>query len=422
MRKSAKKKVAREEGTMVLHLAEVIRRDLHAFVVEAGMTALSLILEREREAACGPRYEHRRDRAARRAGFAAGELVMGGRRVGVRRPRARTMDGSEVVLPSWSHFSAEDPLQRRAVEQMLIGVSTRRYGRSLEAVPEGFRTRGTSRSAVSRRFVEATESQMKEWLARDLRGIDLAAIMIDGVHVEDHVLLIALGIDTVGVKHVLGVREGATENATSCKELLADLSCRGIRTNRTILAVIDGSKALSKAIRAVFGRRALIQRCQAHKVRNVEDQLPEKMRPSVRMAMRQAYRCGDVERAKRLLSNLVRSLRADHPGAAGSLEEGLDETLTVMRLGLPEWLERTLVTTNAIENLIGSVRALGRRVRRWRDGQMILRWTTAAIIDAATRFRKLRGHGGMRTLVAALRAHDAAIKSKQAVESVSPAA
>ena len=172
----------------------------------------------------------------------------------------------------------------------------------------------------------------------------------------------------------------------------------------------------------VFGRRVLIQRCQAHKVRNVEDQLPEKMRHSVRMAMRQAYRCGDHERAKRMLNNLVRTLRADHPGAAGSLEEGLDETLTVMRFGLPQWLERTLVTSNAIENLIGSVRALGRRVRRWRDGQMILRWTTAAIIDATKRFRKLRGHAGMRTLVAALRDHDTAISSKRAVESVSSAA
>lgn len=424
MKKIAKKKDAREggTGTMALRLAEVIREDLHAFVVEAGMTALGMMLEKEREMACGPRYQHRSDRVARRAGYAPGELVMGGRRVGVRRPRARTIEGEEVSLPSWSQFSDEDPLEKRAVEQMLVGVSTRRYARSLEPAPEGMRTRGTSRSAVSRRFVAATEAQMKEWLARDLRGIDLAVLMIDGVHVEDHVLLIALGIDTSGTKHVLGVREGATENSTSCKELIADLSSRGLRTNRTILAVIDGSKALSKAIRVVFGRRVLIQRCQAHKVRNVEDQLPEKMRHSVRMSMRQAYRCGDAERAKRLLNNLVRTLRADHPGAAGSLEEGLDETLTVMRFGLPQWLERTLVTTNSIENLIGSVRALGRRVRRWRDGQMILRWTTAAVIDATTRFRKLRGHAGMRVLLAALRDHDTANSSKRAVESVSSAA
>ena len=198
MKKSAKGKSAREEGTMVLRLADMIRRDLHAFVVEAGMSALGLMLEAEREVACGPRYEHRSDRSARRAGFAPGELVMGGRRVSVRRPRARTVDGKEVVLPSWSKFGDDDPLQTRAVEQMLVGVSTRRYARSLEPTPAGLHTRGTSRSAVSRRFVEATEAQMKEWIGRDLRGIDLAVLMIDGVHVEDHVLLIALGIDSGG--------------------------------------------------------------------------------------------------------------------------------------------------------------------------------------------------------------------------------
>jgi transposase-like protein len=190
-----------------------------------------------------------------------------------------------------------------------------------------------------------------------------------------------------------------------------------MRTDRTILAVLDGSKALAKAVRDVFGTRALIQRCQAHKARNVLDQLPDDLRPSVREALRQAYGCGDGARAKRLLGNLIRRLRDDHPSAAASLEEGLDETLTVLRLGLPRKLERVLCTTNPVENLIGSVRGLGGRVKRWRDGRMIVRWTVAAVADAATRFRRVQGaREGMLKLVLALRAHDAGLepRAKQA--------
>ncbi len=202
---------------------------------------------------------------------------------------------------------------------------TRSYARSLEPVPDEFVTRGTSRSAVSRRFVAATKKQMAEWLGRDLSAIDLVVLMIDGVYIgEDHVLLVALGIDAQGNKHLLGVREGATENAASCTALLTDMRDRGLRTDRAILAVIDGAKALAKAIRDVCGTRALVQRSQEHKSRNVTDQLPEEMRPSVRQALRDAYGCADAARAKRMLTNLVRRLRDEHPGAAASLEEGLD--------------------------------------------------------------------------------------------------
>jgi transposase-like protein len=317
------------------------------------------------------------------------------------------MAGQEIALPSWSAFSAEDPLEERAVEQMLVGVSTRRYHRSLEALPDDLPTRGTGKSAVSRRFVAATERQMAEWLGRDLSQLDLVVLMLDGIYLEEHVLLVALGIDTVGDKHVLGVREGATENAASCTALLADLRDRGLHTDRAILAVIDGSKALAKAVRDVFGFKALIQRCQAHKARNVLDQLPHETRPSVRQALRNAYSCGDALRAEKLLGNLVRRLRAEHPGAAASLEEGLAETLTVMRLKLPKKLERQLATTNAIENLMGAVRRLSRRVKRWRGGQMILRWTVTAVADAAKRFRRIRGaREGMNVLRGALTAHD----------------
>jgi transposase-like protein len=409
MKDTARKKKSKEaEPAAQLTLAELIRADLREFVIAAGTAALGVVLEHERTQLVGPRYAHLPTRTAYRAGSAAGELVLGGRRVSVRRPRARTRNGREVELPSWAAFAAEDPLRERAVEQALVGVSTRSYARSLEPVPDELVTRGTSRSAVSRRFVAATEQQMAEWLGRDLSAIDLVVLMVDGVYVgEDHVLLVALGFDVQGNKHVLGIREGATENAASCTALLTDMRERGLRTDRAILAVIDGSKALAKAIRDVFGPRALIQRCQAHKSRNVTDQLPEELRPSVRQALRDAYACADAARAKRMLTNLVRRLRDDHPGAASSLEEGLDETLTVKRLGIPQRLERRLSTTNAIENVIGSLRRIAARVKRWRDGRMILRWTVAAIADAATRFRRMIGaRDGMTQLVRALKDHE----------------
>jgi len=419
MRKTAKKGSRSEGETTSLTLADVIRRDLREFVIDAGLLALEEMLERERTAECGPRYTHQEQRRAHRGGHTVGELVMGGRRVRVRRPRARGMNGCEVVLPSWTAYAAEDPLHERAVAQMLIGVSTRRYESSLEAVPAGVAARGTSKSAVSRRFVAATEAQMRVWLGRDLGDIDLAVLMIDGVYVDEHVLLVAVGVDCQGRKHVLGVREGATENSTACKALLADLQERSLPTGKTILAVLDGSRALAKAVRDVFGGRALVQRCQVHKMRNILDQLPEDMRPSVREALRQAYRCGNAERAKKLLVNLARRLRADHPSAAASIDEGLDETLTVMRFGLPSSLARVLSTTNVIENIIGSVRNVGGRVKRWKNAQMILRWTTAAVSAAATRFRSIAGHKSMPVLVKILRDRD---HSTSAVEAKAKAA
>jgi putative transposase len=401
--------LAREETDrqLTLGLRDLVRENLREFVISAGIAALTAVLEEERTQVVGPRYAHLPTRQARRAGTAPGELVMGGRRVQVRRPRARTLDGKEVQLPSWTAFGAEDPLRERAVEQMLVGVTTRRYARSLEPLPADIPSRGTSRSAVSRHFVAATERQMAEWLGRELGALDLGVVMIDGVHIDEHVLLVALGIDADGKKHVLGVREGATENATGCTALLADLRDRGLRTDRPTLVVIDGSKALAKAVRSVFGERAIIQRCQAHKTRNVVDQLPDEMKPSVRQALRDAYAESNADRARTMLTNLVRRLRDDHPGAASSLEEGLDETLAVKRLRLSKKLERQLSTTNAIENLMGSVRQLSRRVKRWRGGKMILRWTVAAVADAATRFRRVTGaREGMTELMRALARHE----------------
>ena len=372
-----------------------------------GLACVDEVLEAERAALCGARYAHQAERQALRAGHVASSLVLGGRRVAVSRPRVRSVEGRELKLPSWREWNARDPLEARALEQMVLGVSTRRYARSLEPLPAAVAARGTSKSAVSERFVYGTERKLGELLSRDLHGLKLVALMIDGAHFGEHVVLAAVGVDERGDKHVLGLREGATENAAAVKALLADLVERGLDSGRALLVVIDGAKALHKAVAEVFGRRALIQRCREHKKRNVTEALPERLRAAVRGAMVQAYAARDAKRARRLLENLARQLEHQHPGAAASLRAGLEETLTVMHLELPEHLARILFSTNLIENLFSRVREIGRRVKRWQGGTMVLRWTAAGVLEAERGFRKLAGYRALPALVAALRAHDA---------------
>lgn len=410
------------QGQRQLPLRELVREALFDTVIVSGLEYVGEVLEEERTALCGPRYQHDRQRRALRADSGPSSLSLGGRRVAVERPRARSVDGEELTLPSWRAWSARDPLEQRAIEQMLVGVSTRRYPRSLEALPGGLRIRGIGKSAVSERFVLGTARKLAALMQRKLGGLQLIAVMIDGVRFADHVVLAAVGVDTGGKKHVLGLREGATENTAACKALLADLIERGLSTERTLLFVIDGAKALHKALTDVFGERALIQRCREHKKRNVTEALPERVRNSVRSAMSQAYATRDPKRARRLLENLARRLEPAHPSAAASLREGLEETLTVMRLDLPEGLERVLSSTNLIENLFGRVREIARRVKRWQGGTMILRWTAAGVLEAERSFRKIAGYRAIPKLVAALRAHDAAIDRDRRVDNGTKAA
>src|SRR5579864_2560436 len=408
MKKSAKGKDGRKaaRGQLWLHLPGMVREALYDTVIGAGLACVDEVLEMERVALCGERYEHLADRQALRAGHVASSLVLGGRRVAVQRPRARSVAGRELGLPSWREWSARDPLEQRAVEQRVLGVSTRGYARSLEPLPEAVAIRGISKSAVSERFVYGTERKLAELMSRELGQLRVVALLIDGVHFGEHVVLTAVGVDEHGDKHVLGLREGATENAAAVRTLLADLVERGLDTNRALLIVIDGAKALHQAVVEVFGAHGLIQRCREHKKRNVTDALPERLRATVRSAMNQAYATRDTKRARRLLDGLARRLEHQHPGAAASLREGLDETLTVMGLGLPENLERVLSSTNLIENLFSRVREIGRRVRHWQSGTMVLRWTAAGVLEAERGFRKLTGYRAMPALVAALRAHD----------------
>ena len=409
MKDTARKMTRRQEATPQLAFAAMLdaRATLHDAIVSAGMGVLSAMLEEERAQLCGPRYAHQVGRSATRSGHTDGELALGGQRIRVRRPRVRSADGKEVRLETWDRFASADPLTPRAVEQMVLGVSTRKYVRSIEPAPPGFTARGTSKSAVSRRFVVSTRENLGEMMSRDLGKIALCAIMIDGIHVAEHLVLVALGIDDKGDKHTLGLYEGATENTTSCIGLLSDLEARGVRTDRAMLFVIDGSKALAKAIRAKFGTRALIQRCQVHKKRNVEDHLPDVMRRNAGRTISAAYQSGNAMRAKRMLEGLARQFERKHPSAAASLREGLDETLTVMRFDLPERLARTLSTTNPIEFLNGRIRKTTHNVAKWKGGEMVLRWLAVALVEASKTFRKLRGHAGMPKLIAALRAHDA---------------
>lgn len=412
MKKAASKATRKEAATtrtvqLELPTPEALKGALFGLVIDAGLASVAAMLELDRVALCGPRYQHDAARRATRGGHTNGELALGGRRVAVRRPRVRDRDGGEVRLPTWQALEGTDALTERAVEQMLVGVSTRKYARSLEAAPPSAKTRGTSKSAVSRRFVEATAARVEEALTRKLDSFTFAALMIDGLRVGEHTVVIALGIDAQGDKHVLGLREGATENAAACTSLLGELRDRGLHTERSLLVVIDGGKALRKAVRDVFGERALIQRCWVHKIRNVTEHLPERERSRVVTTMRGAYRSGDPKHAKKVLEGLARQLDRRHPSAAQSIREGLDETLTVVKLGLTDALLRTLSTTNAIENLNGLVRARIRRVRKWDGGAMVVRWLVAALDDAAKGFRKLRGHRQLPRLLNALRAHDA---------------
>jgi putative transposase len=339
------------------------------------------ILEEERTALCGPRYLHEEARTAVRAGHTEGILPMGGRAVAVLRPRVRTSDGRrEIPLDSWEQFRAADPLTERAVEQMVLGVSTRKYGRSLEPLPAGLEAGGTSKSSVSGRFVQGAQKKLEELLGRDLSSLRLTVIMIDGIHFADHVILVALGVDEEGRKTVLGLHEGATENSAACKALLRGIIDRGVSAERAMLFVLDGGKGLKKAVAEMWGKLAVIQRCQIHKMRNVLEHLPPSMEASVRQSIRQAYRIRDVEKARRMLLNLSARLDAQHPGAASSLKEGLDETLTVMGL----WSSRD-AGADAVrderhrkplrhrEGRLASCETMGRRQN---DSSMVGCWTT----------------------------------------------
>jgi len=381
-------------------LAGEVREGLLALAVGTGLQVMAAMMEADVTAVCGPKGRHDAERSATRHGHGAGSVSLGGRRVPVRRPRMRSTDGSgELGVASYELFSQTEVLGRMAMERMLAGLSTRRYPVGLE--PVGARVQqaaaSTSRSAVSRRFVAATETALAQLLAQDLSTLDLVGLMIDGVHFGEHCCVVALGIGIDGTKHPLSLVEGSTENATLVTELIVGLRERGLDVTRPILVVLDGSKALRRAVLDVFDRPVLA-RCQLHKIRNVQDKLPQKMRQVVAARMRRAYHADSALAGEAELTALANELDRTHPGAAASLREGMAETLTVLRLGLPPTLARTFRSTNAVESMISICRDHAGNVKRWRDGQMALRWCAAGMVEAGKQFRRVNGHLHLRSL------------------------
>lgn len=383
------------------------KQELLAWVHEHGLRALDELLCTEAEQLAGPKGRHRDDRAYNHWGRTTTAMPFGGRRIAISRPRVRSKSGREVSLPSLQSFRRADPMPGRVVEQIVLGVSTRGYDRSLEPTASGVRAFGTSKSAASRHLVARTRAKVKEHFARRLDEFDIVVIMLDGIEVGGHVIVAALGFTADGTKVPLGLWQGSTENAAVCTSLLNDLVERGLRLEHRILCVIDGGKGIRKGLRDVLGDKAVVQRCQVHKRRNVLDHLPEHRRTHVGRVLRDVYRSTTADTGRKRLRALASWLdRNGEDSAAASVREGSEETLTVMKLKLPPTLRRSLSTTNAIENMLGTVRRVGRNVKRWRDGAMARRWTGLGVLAAAERFHRIKGHRDIPQLVAALNAMD----------------
>jgi len=396
-----------EQVTVALaEIAESAKEGLLALAVGAGLQVMGTLMEESVTALAGPKGKHDPDRTAVRHGHQQGSVPLGGRRVPVQRPRVRAADGSgELPVAAYQLFSSTELLGRLALERMLGGLSTRRYGLGLEPVGTGVEQSalGTSKSAVSRRFVAMTQTALAELLAADLSALDLVCLMVDGVHFGEHTCVVALGIDLDGTKHPLALVEGSTENATPARDLLTGLRERGLDTTRPILCVLDGAKALRRAVLDVFDH-PVPARCQLHKLRNVRDRLPERLRGPVEHRMRAAWHAASALDAEAQLTTLARELDKTHPGAAASVREGLTETLTVLRLGVPPTLARTLRSTNTIESMISICREHAGNVKRWQDGTMALRWRAAGMVEAGKQFRRVNGYLHLPALRAALEA------------------
>ncbi len=399
--------MALQQLTLPMMMAsEAIKNGLLAFVQQMGMLAFTELLHAEAAVIAGPKGRHAKDRVHHHWGTTSTSLPFGGRHVVVERPRVRRKGkgSKEVELPSVAEAREADPMPMHVAEQIVLGVSTRGYRRGLEPADDSLETRGESKSNVSRVLIERTTEQLAEFLDRRLDDLQLAAMFIDGIEIAKHAVIVALGVTLDGTKVPLGVWCGSTENHVVAGALMQDLIERGLRVDTPLLFVIDGGKGIRKALNDVFGDRAVVQRCQVHKARNVRDHLPQERRAYVRRQMRDAYKSKSAKTAKMMLGQLASWLEANgEDDAAASLREGLDETLTVLRLGLPTTLGRTFATTNAIENMNGTLRRVIRNVKRWRGEKMIKRWVALGVAEAQRGFRRVKGHGQMNILVAALR-------------------
>jgi putative transposase len=396
-------------------LVGAAREGLLALSVGLGLTVVHQLMEREVDEVVGPKGKHDRDRTAKRHGHEDGSMTLGGRRVPVSRPRMRTVDDEhEVPVASYEYFADRDPLTRAVMDRMLAGVSTRKYASVGEPVGEEVEQEAssTSKSTVSQLFIERTRTALGELMGRRLDDVRLAVMMLDGLEIAERTHVVALGISTEGVKIPLGLWEGSTENSTLVSMLLADLVDRGLDPEQAILFVIDGGRALRKAIRDVFGEHALVHRCHRHKERNVCDLLPERDRPQMLVRIRGAWALSDHHLARERLELLASELHRTWPDAAASLREGMDDTLTLMRLGITGQLAKTLSSTNPCESMIEIVRYTQRNVKRWQDGDMRKRWTAAGMLVAEQQFRRIIGYRDLAKLVIAIERHALLVAQK----------
>jgi putative transposase len=392
-------------------LVGAAKEGLLALSVGVGLGVVHELMELEVAEVVGPRGKHNRDRTAKRHGHEDGSMTLGGRRVQVSRPRMRSADDErELPVKSYEHFAERDPLTRAVMDRMLAGVSTRKYAGVGEPVGAGVEesSSATSKTSVSEMFIERTATALSELMGRRLEDVRLAVMMLDGMEIAERTHVVALAITTEGVKIPLGLWEGSTENATLARTLLADLVDRGLDPEQAIMFVIDGGKALRRAIKDVFGERALVHRCHRHKERNVTDLLPERDRDQVRGRVRAAWSLTDPELAEQRLQLLASELDRTWPDAAASLREGMAETLTLMRLEITGQLAKTLSSTNPCESMIEIVRHTQRNVKRWREGDMRRRWTAAGMLVAEQQFRRIIGYRDLARLVIAIARHTTA--------------
>ena len=378
--------------------------ELRALAVSSGIAVIHSLMASEVEHLAGKPYS--REREVNRYGTEDGYVVLGGQKVSTRHQRLRNRENEEVRLESYQQFQQDSDRTRAVFSRLVHGLSCRKYAETIETVQQGY---GISKSVVNREAIEATAEQLRSLCERDLTSMNLAVIILDGVHIAKTVQLVAMGIEANGTKHILGFREGATENHRVCVELLEDLARRGLRNDQPILVIIDGSKALRSAVEHFFRTSAEIQRCQIHKRRNVKDHLPKQYHADINRRMKAAYKMNSYLEAKQALENVVRYLEPLNASAARSLEEGMEETLTVHRLGIPDILRKSLESTNLIESAFSQSRPVMRHVKRWRNSDQIQRWTATALLESERRFRKVRGYKSLDILVSAL---EAAFKKK----------
>ncbi len=392
------------EGEVLLPMVELIeqgRLAVEELVGKLGRAALEAVLLVSAEQVVGPPHPGRAGGAVRRHGHQGGTVALGGQKIRVQKPRLRRREGgrgAEVPVPAYEAMHRDQGLREKLLSVLIRGVSTRNY----EAVmPEMASRCGVSKATVSRRFVEASAESLRALCERHFDEVDLLVIYIDGQHHGGHQVISAVGVDAEGAKHVLGVTEGATENAVVVKGLLEDLVERGVSPDRRRLFVIDGSKALRKAIEDVYGKRNPVQRCRAHKLRNVVGHLPEELQGQVSAVMRAAWKLDAKEGMARLRTQ-ADWLDGSYPNAAASLREGMEETFTINALGLSPMLRKCLATTNLMESLFSGVAARTGRVTHWRSGEMVLRWAAAGALETEKNFRKIIGFRELWMLKAAL--------------------